>query len=145
MCELVLATAPPRLFELINELGATGSASIRSNDTRLIDLMFHSGEEISELGAYLVEYYRESRGSQHDKEEAPPDSDPERNTPASRHIPERVKNAVWRRDGGACVKCNSRERLEFDHIIPFSRGGASTYRNLELLCETCNRRKSASI
>ena len=145
VCELVIETAPPRLFDLINELSVTGYAPIRLNEPRLIDLMFDSSEEISELGAYLVEYHHESRGSQHDREEAPPDSGLERNTPASRHIPERVKNAVWRRDGAAYVKCHSRERLGFDHIIPFSRGGASTYRNLELLCETCNRRKSASI
>ena len=56
VCELVIATAPPRLFELINELWKTGSASIRLNEPRLIDLMFESSEEISELGAYLVEY-----------------------------------------------------------------------------------------
>jgi hypothetical protein len=60
-------------------------------------------------------------------------------------IPERVRQEVWRRDQGRCVYCGSRERLEFDHIIPFSRGGSSTVRNLQLLCERCNRRKGATI
>lgn len=60
-------------------------------------------------------------------------------------IPERVRREVWRRDGGRCVDCGSRERLEYDHIIAVSRGGANTARNIELRCETCNRRKAAAI
>jgi tetratricopeptide (TPR) repeat protein len=60
-------------------------------------------------------------------------------------IAEEVRHAVWRRDGGRCVQCGSQENLEFDHIIPVARGGASTERNLQLLCETCNRRKGAAI
>lgn len=60
-------------------------------------------------------------------------------------IPERVRAEVWRRDQGRCVDCGSRVRLEFDHIIPLSKGGSNTARNLELRCEACNRRKGASI
>jgi len=60
-------------------------------------------------------------------------------------IPERVRHEVWRRDQGRCVDCGSRERLEFDHIIPVSKGGSNTARNIELRCESCNRRKSASV
>jgi 5-methylcytosine-specific restriction endonuclease McrA len=60
-------------------------------------------------------------------------------------IPEAVRNEVWRRDEGRCVDCGSRERLEFDHIIPVSKGGSNTARNLELRCEGCNRRKAARI
>jgi hypothetical protein len=60
-------------------------------------------------------------------------------------IPIDVSNAVWNRDGGRCVMCGSREKLEFDHIIPVSKGGSSTYRNLQLLCENCNRKKSDNI
>ena len=60
-------------------------------------------------------------------------------------IPESVRHEVWRRDQGCCVECGSKERLEYDHLIPFSKGGSNTARNLRLLCETCNRRKSASI
>jgi hypothetical protein len=60
-------------------------------------------------------------------------------------IPERVRHEVWRRDRGTCVECGSRGRLEFDHIIPVSRGGANTARNIELRCEPCNRRKGARV
>ena len=60
-------------------------------------------------------------------------------------IPQEIQDKVWNRDGGKCVKCGSREKLEFDHIIPFSKGGSNTYRNLQLLCEKCNRLKSNKI
>jgi len=60
-------------------------------------------------------------------------------------IPEDVRIAVWRRDEGKCTKCGSRENLEYDHIIPISKGGNNTVRNIELLCEACNRSKRDNI
>jgi hypothetical protein len=56
-----------------------------------------------------------------------------------------IRRAVWIRDQGKCARCGSRERLEFDHIVPVTRGGSSTERNVELLCEVHNRAKSDSI
>lgn len=60
-------------------------------------------------------------------------------------VPEDIRSEVWRRDQGRCVRCGSRERLEFDHIVPLSRGGSNTVRNIELLCESCNRLKGDSV
>jgi ribosomal protein L7/L12 len=60
-------------------------------------------------------------------------------------IPANMRREVWRRDGGQCVDCGSREKLEYDHIIPVSKGGANTARNIELRCEPCNRKKGAKI
>ncbi|MCL2681955.1 MAG: HNH endonuclease [Bacteroidales bacterium] len=60
-------------------------------------------------------------------------------------IPQDIQDRVWNRDGGKCVKCGSQEKLEFDHFIPFSKGGSNTYRNLQILCEKCNRSKSNNI
>lgn len=68
-----------------------------------------------------------------------------KNDEPSRRIPQRVMDKVWNRDGGKCIQCGSNEKLEFDHIIPFSKGGANTYRNIQLLCENCNRTKSDKI
>src|SRR5947208_2395794 len=65
--------------------------------------------------------------------------------PRRQAIPQRVRHEVWRRDRGSCVECGSRARLEFDHIVPVSRGGSNSVRNIELRCEPCNRRKSARI
>jgi hypothetical protein len=60
-------------------------------------------------------------------------------------IPDDVKMFVWNRDKGRCVNCGSQENLEFDHIIPISKGGSNTERNLQLLCEKCNRSKRDDI
>ena len=60
-------------------------------------------------------------------------------------IPREVKVLVWQRDQGRCVECGSQASLEFDHVIPLSWGGSDNARNLQLLCETCNRRKGASL
>ena len=60
---------------------------------------------------------------------------------AARQISQEVKDLVWNRDIGKCTQCGSNEKLEFDHIIPFSKGGSNTYRNIQLLCEPCNRKK----
>lgn len=60
-------------------------------------------------------------------------------------IPERVRVEVWRRDGGKCARCGSREKLEYDHIVPISKGGSNTARNIELLCEKHNRSKSNNV
>ncbi|MEQ1558823.1 MAG: HNH endonuclease [Methyloglobulus sp.] len=62
-----------------------------------------------------------------------------------RFVPSSVKIAVWRRDNGKCVECGSNEKLEYDHIIPVSKDGSNTERNIQLLCEKCNRKKSANI
>jgi hypothetical protein len=65
--------------------------------------------------------------------------------PARPPIPEAVRIEVWRRDSGQCVRCGSQRNLEFDHIIPLALGGSNTARNIQLLCETCNREKGASL
>lgn len=63
----------------------------------------------------------------------------------TRHIPDSVKREVWYRDGGCCVRCRSNQYIEFDHIIPFSKGGTNTVRNVQVLCRACNSLKSDRI
>lgn len=65
--------------------------------------------------------------------------------PRREAIPRAVQREIWRRDEGRCVECSSKERLCFDHIIPYSRGGSNTARNLQLLCERCNLSKGNRI
>ena len=71
-----------------------------------------------------------------------------RESEQGRAIPQAVKQAVWQRDGGKCVQCAAQGRgacLEYDHEIPFSKGGASTLANVRLLCRRCNLDKSDRI
>jgi len=60
-------------------------------------------------------------------------------------IPDDVKLLVWQRDGGKCVQCGSQSNLEYDHVIPVAKGGSNTARNIQLLCESCNRAKGANL
>lgn len=65
--------------------------------------------------------------------------------PRREAIPRAVQREVWQRDGGACVECGDRALLCFDHIVPLSKGGANTVRNIQLLCEGCNLSKGNRI
>lgn len=65
--------------------------------------------------------------------------------PRREAIPRVVQREVWQRDGGKCVECNSKAKLCFDHIIPFSKGGSNTVRNIQILCERCNLAKGNRI
>jgi hypothetical protein len=72
-------------------------------------------------------------------------AEPVSEAPVRDVLPGALKRFVWQRDGGRCVACGARERLEFDHIIPVSLGGATSARNVQLLCQDCNRRKSGAL
>ena len=45
--------------------------------------------------------------------------------------------------GCSCIYCGSTDSLEWDHIIPLSRGGPDTPDNLVRACASCNRSKGA--
>jgi HNH endonuclease len=63
----------------------------------------------------------------------------------TRHISSLVKRKTWAKDGGKCVYCSAKEYLEYDHIIPFSKGGSNSENNIQLLCRNCNLAKSDRI
>ena len=41
-------------------------------------------------------------------------------------------------------ECDNLRVLEFDHVIPLARGGDDDVRNMQVLCNKCNSRKSDS-
>jgi len=64
----------------------------------------------------------------------------------SRAIPNHVKRAVVKRDGGQCAfvgpdghRCPERTFLEFHHIIPYALGGRATIDNISLRCRRHNQ------
>jgi len=62
-----------------------------------------------------------------------------------RYIPFKVKMRVVRRDNYTCQVCGKHlldNEVEFDHIIPISKGGSSEEHNIRLTCFKCNRDKS---
>jgi len=62
----------------------------------------------------------------------------------SRSIPRVTQFRVLKRENQICSICGRSvkdEDVEFDHIIPWSKGGSSDEHNIRLLCADCNRRK----
>ena len=56
-----------------------------------------------------------------------------------------TRRTVFQRDEFKCRLCGSGDRLELDHIVPFSRGGKHDESNFQTLCKPCNRKKGARI
>jgi 5-methylcytosine-specific restriction endonuclease McrA len=48
---------------------------------------------------------------------------------------------VFLRDGFACQYCGSADDLTFDHLVPRSKGGRTTWENIVTACAPCNLRK----
>ena len=63
----------------------------------------------------------------------------------TRHIPQRIQDLVWTRDGHRCsyiaadgTRCSATTNLEFDHIKPYGIGGNHAAENLRVLCHAHN-------
>lgn len=57
----------------------------------------------------------------------------------------KMARAAYERQGGVCPMCGNIfpiEKMQADHITPWSRGGKTEAANCQMLCAECNRRKS---
>jgi 5-methylcytosine-specific restriction endonuclease McrA len=55
-----------------------------------------------------------------------------------------IRRRVIERDGLHCVYCDdnlSNAEIHLDHVIPESKGGPTTYENLQVTCRKCNLAK----
>lgn len=52
---------------------------------------------------------------------------------------------VFLRDGFECAYCGSEEDLTFDHVIPRSKGGRTSWLNIVAACSPCNLRKGGRL
>ena len=51
---------------------------------------------------------------------------------------------IWGRDNGTCMYCGNSVSLadfQFEHVIPQSMGGPTTWDNIVVSCGKCNRKK----
>jgi 5-methylcytosine-specific restriction endonuclease McrA len=59
-------------------------------------------------------------------------------------IPLNLRKRVIERDGYRCVYCDEdliNAEIHMDHVIPESKGGETTYNNLQVTCRKCNLAK----
>lgn len=54
-----------------------------------------------------------------------------------------LSKQVMERDKFRCVVCADHRDLTCDHVFPESRGGETTFENLQTMCRSCNSRKGA--
>lgn len=62
-----------------------------------------------------------------------------------RAFTESQKRAAYEKQKGICKKCGNYfelNKMEADHITPWSKGGKTNTENCQMLCLDCNRRKS---
>jgi 5-methylcytosine-specific restriction endonuclease McrA len=52
---------------------------------------------------------------------------------------------VFLRDGFICQYCTATDDLTFDHLVPRSRGGRTTWENIVTACGPCNLRKGGRL
>jgi hypothetical protein len=62
-------------------------------------------------------------------------------------LPRGTIKAIGSNQGWLCVycKCDVSIKYHVDHIIPLAKGGEHNPKNIQILCATCNVRKSAKL
>ncbi|MZQ50304.1 MAG: hypothetical protein GT598_14995 [Bacteroidales bacterium] len=106
---------------------------------RLFDLSY---DQIDKFKEYFVHKALESGADITDLDTAKvPDLD-DTDYLLRRNPSQQVKDVVWIRDNGQCTGCGSTKNLEYHHIIPLSKGGSNSVRNVRLMCQTCIKQKS---
>ena len=140
----ILALVPAFLYSAVEPLvGPIVSWWFGWGEQSWWDIYWKSCLAIVGIGVWAFIVYHINESSE--KQEVPEQEATPKKQAGRKPIPKEVRMYVWQRDQGMCVECGSKERLEYDHIIPLFQGGSNTDRNLQLLCEPCNRRKGASI
>jgi hypothetical protein len=134
------------ITETLSELRLTLDKETMENLERLREIWSHKmpGASMADLVKAMAAYCRQKLDPDVKTEPKKHSSTP---APEGRYIPVPIKRAVSKRDKGCCTyedpttgrRCGSRYQLEFDHKVPFARGGKSTVENLRLRCRAHNQ------
>lgn len=122
----------------------TGSKSFLEKVDRARQILRHKhpAGALEDVFAETVECFLDARDPARKIKPAKPRA----TNPRRRSIPVWVKDIVFKRDGGRCRyeaqkggRCEERGGLEYDHIIPWAKGGKSDDpANVRLLCRAHN-------
>jgi len=58
------------------------------------------------------------------------------------YLNKQVRLEILKKYKFTCVTCKSKENLSIDHIHPVSKGGGDEFKNLQVMCRSCNSHKS---
>ena len=61
-----------------------------------------------------------------------------------KNIPRSLSKRVFERDEYRCVTCGTHLDLTCDHILAESKGGETSFDNLQTMCRPCNSKKGVS-
>jgi len=110
----------------------------------LLSTKYPEGVKLENLFDELLNSYLEKNDPENS--ETPHGDIKTDNSKHTRHIPQKVRDFIYKRDGGRCTfkgrkgrRCNSRWNLQIDHIVPYGKGGDRSPENLRLLCARHNR------
>jgi hypothetical protein len=128
------------------EIRFTADQKLMKKLERLKNLMGHKSSAQTYAG--LFEELADLALKKLDPMEKPAEVPPQKSsTTGTRYIPAKLKRAIWQRDQGQCSyvepesgkRCESKHALQYEHVVPFGKGGSSTFENLKLLCPNHNR------
>jgi len=102
----------------------------------------HPAGSLEDIFSETIEFFLNARDPGRGKRSPRP----RRSNPRRRAVPAWVKDIVFKRDDGRCAyrsaegtRCAEKGGLEYDHVVPWARGGVSNDpANIRLLCRTHN-------
>ncbi|MFN8369783.1 MAG: HNH endonuclease [Bacteriovoracaceae bacterium] len=127
-------TIDEKLLEKINKLKAIKNKSKVLSNSELLELLVEDALSTEEKKLEKLSPVRET-------------------SKKSRYIPAKIKKSVWIRAKGQCEwrdpknnkSCNSKQLLQYDHIIPYAHGGDNSFNQIQLLCSTHNLHRGVEI
>jgi hypothetical protein len=130
--------------ETRTELRFFGDPELMKNLERVREL---KGDlSLEEIFKVALDQYLEKMDPLRNRAESKRTPTSESPVPRSRYVPKKILRKLHERSGSQCEyrnaqtgqRCESRYRLQVDHVTPFALGGETRLENLRLLCPSHN-------